>query len=118
MRVLREAWRPKLTGDYLRIRRSPNGATEILYVSGELDMGSGPTLEGTMAAAAEVAQNGEICLDLRGLSFIDSSGARTLCNIHRTAEARGQRVIYASPQPQVRHVLELLELDKVLHLTP
>jgi anti-anti-sigma factor len=106
-----------VTGDYFWIRRAPNGATEILSVSGELDLGSVPALERAMAAVAEVAENGEICLDLSGLSFVDSTGAEALCKIHRTAEARGQRIIYASPQPQVRKVLELLGLDKVLRLT-
>lgn len=107
-----------MTDDYLRIRLAPNGATEVLYVSGELDMGSAATLERAVTAGASVAQNGEICLDLRGLSFVDSSGARALCNIQRVVEARGQHVIYASPQPQVRKVLDLLGLDKVLTITP
>jgi anti-sigma B factor antagonist len=106
-----------VTGDYFWIRRAPNGATEILHVSGELDLGSVPTLKRAVAAVAEVAQNGEICLDLSGLAFVDSTGAKALCNIHQTAEARGQRIIYASPQPQVRKVLELLGLDTVLRLT-
>ena len=107
-----------MTDDYLRIRRAPNGATEILYVSGELDIGSAETLERAVAAGASVAQDGEICLDLKGLSFLDSSGARTLCNIQDALKARGQRVTYASPQPQVRKVLELLCLDQVLRITP
>jgi STAS domain len=38
-----------------------------------------------------------ICLDLRGLTFIDSTGARTMWNMHRTAESHGRRLVYASP---------------------
>jgi hypothetical protein len=41
-----------MTGDYLRIRRAPNGETEIVHVSGELDIGSAPILERATAAEA------------------------------------------------------------------
>jgi hypothetical protein len=33
-----------MTGGYLRVQREPNGAAEILYVGGELDICSGPIL--------------------------------------------------------------------------
>jgi anti-sigma B factor antagonist len=107
-----------MTDDYLRIRRAPNGEAEILHVGGELDIGSAPILERALAAEASIARNGVIYIDLRGLSFIDSTGARTMWNMHQTAEAHGQRLIYASAGPQVRQVLGLLGLDETLNLTP
>jgi anti-sigma B factor antagonist len=41
---------------------------------GELDLGSAPQLERALAAAGD----GEVLLDLRGLTFMDSTGVRVL----------------------------------------
>jgi anti-sigma B factor antagonist len=107
----------KKTGDYLQVRQVPNGETDILYVDGELDVGSGPTLEDAVTEAARLARNGEIWLDLGGLTFVDASGANTLLALSKTLESCGQRVICAGPTPQVHSVLKILGLDEVLNIT-
>jgi anti-anti-sigma factor len=105
-----------MTGDYLHVRRAPNGETEILHVSGVLDIRSVPILERAVAAEAEGAQTGVTCLDLRGLTFIDSTGARMLLRVHNAAQSRGQRLFFASPRRNVRVVLEILGLDQALQV--
>jgi anti-anti-sigma factor len=59
------------------IQENAEGDRYTLILGGELDLASAPTLD---AAAARLCANGasEIVFDLGGLSFIDSTGLRTI----------------------------------------
>jgi anti-sigma B factor antagonist len=63
-------------GDF-SIQEHAEGDHHTVVLAGELDLASAPALE---AATARLCANGtsEIVVDLRGLSFIDSTGLRTI----------------------------------------
>ena len=56
----------------------------------------------------------EFWLDLSGLTFMDSTGARAIMHAHNRAASLGSRVVILSPTPAVRRVLELMGLDRVM----
>jgi anti-anti-sigma factor len=89
------------------------GTAGVLRVQGRL----------TMAAAGELkaAVDGEIAagrtlvvVDLAGTTFLDSSGLGALVGGLRAARAAGGDLRIAHVGPQVRTVLELTTMDRVL----
>jgi anti-anti-sigma factor len=97
----------------LRTRVSRYGPVQTLYASGELDIASGPVLERAVARALD-GQGGEFHLDLGGLTFMDSSGAKALLSAHNRVESLGRRLVIVSPSGPVRRVLALMALEQVL----
>lgn len=95
----------------LRFTRSATAAT--LYVAGELDVATVPTLERAVAGALD-EQGGEFRLDLSALTFMDSTGARALLQIHQRVELLGRRLVVVSPTEAVRRVFELMGLSDIL----
>jgi anti-sigma B factor antagonist len=81
-----------------------------LVLHGELDMASTPRFDEHAATALATADL-PIVVDLRGLSFIDSSGIRALLRLH--AGARTQISFIPGPAP-VQRVFELASLTAVL----
>jgi anti-anti-sigma factor len=97
----------------LRTQLGRNGAPLTLFVTGELDIASGPVLEHAVARVLD-GQGEDFRLDLSALVFMDSTGARSLLRVHNRLEALGRRLVLVSPTPPVRRVLELLGLDKLI----
>lgn len=87
-------------------------STSIVVVSGELDVGSAPTLLryllDLMTGPIET-----ITLDLHDLSFIDSSGLKALTAARADAEAAGITLTLRDVAAQPRRVLELTGLDEL-----
>jgi anti-anti-sigma factor len=78
-------------------------------LSGELDMAYTKALAD--AVAPLVAQPGDVIVDLRALSFIDSSGLLALL---RTADlVTNGNLVLRKPSESVRRVLDLVELADV-----
>ena len=97
----------------LRFRLGQNGTAETLYVAGELDVASAPALEHAVTRALD-GQGGAFRLDLRGLTFMDSTGARSLLHVHNRIEMLGRRLVVVAPTRAVCRVLELMGLDQVI----
>jgi ABC-type transporter Mla MlaB component len=70
----------------LRFRLGQDGAAQTLHVSGELDIASAPALEPTVAGIMD-GQDGEFCLDVSALTFMDST-ARVPCCMSTTESSR------------------------------
>jgi len=94
-----------------------NGRDTVLTVSGELDRDVTHVIEeaGEAALASGVER---LVLDLRGLTFCDSSGLRILVQLHRLAEGRGVSLRLAEVHPPVSTVVEVVNLDRMLALYP
>jgi stage II sporulation protein AA (anti-sigma F factor antagonist) len=100
-------------GGLLRFRFARNGTAETLYVTGELDMATGPALERTVAGTLD-GQGGEFRLDISALTFMDSTGANALLRVQERVESLGRRLVVVSPTGAVRRVFELMGLYGVL----
>ena len=77
---------------------------DTVVVSGDIDMAGGPLLD---AALAHRDDDRPVILDLAGVSFIDSSGLRSLLDAARRAHGRGTDVVLRSIGPEVARLLEL-----------
>jgi anti-sigma B factor antagonist len=93
------------------VRRDDAVAT--VTVSGELDLATVPRLSGTVAEHSHARL---LVLDLTAVTFIDSTGVRTLLDADRACADSGSRLVVLAGDGPVRRLLELCELDGRLAL--
>ena len=97
----------------LRVVR--NGRSTRIAPCGELDIATTPELEQALADATADAAT-EIVLDLRELTFMDSSGLRALAEANtRAGESGVELSIWRGPR-QIERVLEISGLGTLLPL--
>jgi len=91
--------------DTLNVTVAPDGA---IIASGDIDVAGGPVLE-TVLLEQEGQSDGDgsIVVDLTGVTFIDSSGLRSLLSASRRAGERSAKVVLRSPSSSVRRLLEI-----------
>jgi anti-anti-sigma factor len=66
---------------------SKDGSARIL-VRGELDLAGAPELDAALASI-DGARGSDLVLDLTGVTFIDSSGIRSVLDAYHRSRARG-----------------------------
>lgn len=84
---------------------------------GELDLATAPELEEQVLAA--VREGGRsVVLDLRELTFMDSTGVRTIVAAHQVAEQTGHGLTVVRPprDSAVSRVIEISGIDEALGL--
>lgn len=89
------------------------GGIAILKLEGKLNMVSAPHLRQEVQSAV-AAGNIRVAIDLTAVDFIDSSGLGALINGLKSARQSGGELRIANPSEQVRLVLELTNMDRVL----
>jgi anti-anti-sigma factor len=90
----------------LEIAVSDSGAVRLLRLTGELDMAGADQFE-RLLAADQTSEAETFVLDMRELSFIDSSGLRALIMADRRVRAEGRRFIVVRGPDRVNQVLEM-----------
>jgi len=76
---------------------------------GELDLASAPTLTATLRRLC--ARGEQVLLDLDGVVFIDMSGLRVVVAAAQDASRDGWTFQATRGSPQVRRLVELVEID-------
>jgi anti-sigma B factor antagonist len=92
------------------------GAHTVVGVTGEVDVAGAPVLRDTLLALVNRGAD-SLVVDLRGVTFIDSTGVGSLLRIFHRQGLLGGRVHFVVDQPSVRRVFDLMQLSKRLHLT-
>ena len=84
---------------------------------GELDLATAPEVEEKVLAAVRTGDT-QVVIDLRQLTFMDSTGVRTIVAAHKAAEESGAelRVIRPSADNPVSRVIEISGIDEALGL--
>ena len=85
------------------------GEAAIVTVSGELDLASAPHLDERLRACEDGTHT--VLVDLRGLTFMDSSGLRVILAADARARSRGGRLLLVPGPPGVQRVFQLTLLD-------
>lgn len=104
-----------MTDQYLSVDLEPSEAEVVLRVSGEIDMGSAPSLLAAQRDANDSKQSVTV-VDLSRVGFIDSTGISALITMHQDLEARGKALVLRGATGTVRRVLEISGLDKILKI--
>lgn len=79
--------------------------------SGELDLATAPLLIAALRAHDGCPQ---VVIDLRGLSFMDSSGLRLLVSEQARAQEEGYELSLVRGGPEIARLLRLTRLDEQL----
>src|SRR5689334_20210272 len=95
-------------------RQQSNGSVRIV-VRGELDMETGPRAEEELRRA-ENDGPGVLVLDLRDVSFFDSTGLQLVLDADVRAREEGRTFIVALGDGEPRRILELAEVADRLNL--
>ena len=90
----------------LRLARRSEGTRHTLSLTGELDLSTVAEL-GEMIEQACSEGAVELVLDLRELSFMDSTGLSAILTAKERCDAHGCALLLTTPQPNVRRLLEL-----------
>jgi anti-sigma B factor antagonist len=99
------------------VRISSEGTeTVVLAVSGEVDLGTAPSLEEAVTTAVSTAGAQAVRIDLAAVSFMDSTGLRVLLSGRQAAEQRGIAFSVANPQPHLLKVMRVTGIDGLLGL--
>ena len=77
-------------------------------LTGEMDLASKEAFND--ALVLEIDQDGDLTLDLSGLTFIDSTGVQALIKAAENLHERG-RLILRSPGKNVLRVFDLMRMD-------
>jgi anti-sigma B factor antagonist len=84
-------------------------------LAGELDLATAPKLEDELRRV-EGANPQLIALDLRPLTFMDSSGLRALLAADARAKDAGRRLVLVRGDERVQRVLRITRLDERLEI--
>lgn len=99
----------------MNITQKQQDEIQILEVSGELDFHSTPQLREKMQEMAD-KQQGKIVVNLKQVSYIDSSGLATFVELLQKVKRYNGKLILADLAPAVRGVFEIAKLDSVFEL--
>jgi len=92
--------------------------TLIVRLNGDLDLGIADHLRSTLDEALDNQPVRNIILNLAGVSFIDSSVLGVLLGRYKRVMKTGGKVCIVEPQPQVRKILELSGLLRIMDEFP
>lgn len=98
---------------YLTIEVTSTPDAHTIVLTGEVDLLGTPQIEAALKNA--YAANAElIVIDLRNLTFIDSSGLHALATAHELSRARGQELRILPGPANVQRLFELTGMSEVL----
>jgi anti-sigma B factor antagonist len=92
----------------------PSGHEVVLHLTGEVDLATVTTLDATLMTA--MIAGSRLVVDMAGVVFFDSSGARVLRLAAERARESGAAVVIRNPRPIDRKVFALLGLETVLDI--
>ena len=98
----------------LSLRVQPHGEAVLVRATGELDLSAAEAFESQLEE--ELARDGAIVvLDLSGVTFLDSTGLRTLLRIAEEDARSGSRLsIRRELSPPVQRLLDLTRIEQQL----
>lgn len=99
----------------MEVKREKVGDVAVLAISGSVDIYSSPELRGELKATLE-KRTPRVVVDLKGVTFVDSSGLATLIEaLQKTNEYQGKLVLCSLGTP-VLAVFQLANLDTIFDI--
>lgn len=86
-----------------------------VMLSGDLDLSTAKRAEQAIEEA-ERSGSPTVVIDLRGLSFMDSTGLRVIVSADKRAKRSGKRAVIVQGPAPVRRVFEITRLDERLDI--
>jgi anti-anti-sigma factor len=84
-------------------------------VAGEIDLATADIFRSTIDAALH-GSDGDVVIDLGGVTFLGSPGLHALVRTQRELERDARRMVIICPPGSARRIIEVCGLDGTLHL--
>lgn len=110
-RPVRHAPRSTVSGTVHRIRVESDSGVSLVVVEGEVDAFAAPDLDG---ALEEAGSRGDVVVDLRRVSFMDSTALGLVARAVRVYGEAGRRARVVLPGGAARRIFEITALDRAL----
>jgi len=91
--------------------------SKVIPLEGEIDLHISPRIATTLNAALK-AKPRNLVIDMRNVSYIDSSGLAVLIEAMQKVEKYGGRFALAGLQENVKPIFEIARLDQVFRIYP
>ena len=105
---------PLRTRHHLAVEERQDGDRCVLMPAGELDLFTVPDLTRALRTCERRART--LVLDLSRVRFLDSAGIGLLLAQHRRAQKGGTSFSITNPHGEVRRVLEISGVERVLSI--
>lgn len=90
------------------------GQALLATLKGELDLHTSPQFKTEVEAVlAKHPQIKHLVLDLKDISFIDSSGLGVILGRYRELEPKGGKLFFVQANPQVKRILQFSGFQKI-----
>lgn len=99
------------------VRPHRDDTTVILYVQGDLDVLTAPTL-GTHLDVALSGAPKMLIVDITGVGFLSSAGISMLVETHRLTERAGISLRVVAEGPATARPLRMMNIDEIIDLYP
>ena len=86
----------------------------ILALDGEIDLVSAVAVRAKLAAIIEQTRHQRVVVDLRDVTFMDSSGIGALLSAYRPLRLQQRELLVADPQPIVARVLAIANFERIV----
>ena len=100
----------------LSLRVSSDGDCVTVALAGELDLATTPEFERELDGLVQ-SRVQRLLLDLRGVSFMDSTGLAAIGRAHQLADAQGWELMLRRGPDQVQRLFRLTGLEDRLTFT-
>jgi anti-sigma B factor antagonist len=97
----------------MSVRTRTVGEIPLVALAGELDISTAPDVDRELTKV-ERQQPHTVVVDLRELTFIDSTGLRTILSAHARCRQYGGRLVIVPGPPAVHRVFSISLLDQRL----
>ena len=86
-------------------------------VSGEIDASTVPEFSNAIQALFDAgdSQSVDVVVDMADVTFIDSSGLRSIIRAHHHADSTGKRLVILNPSAVVSRLIDLSGLNDLFH---
>jgi anti-sigma B factor antagonist len=95
----------------------PSGPHSVVAVTGEIDVTSASVLRDRLLALLNRGAD-SLVVDLRGVTFVDSTGAGSLLRVFHRQGLLGGSIHFVADHAPVLRVFDLMQLTRRLHVTP
>jgi anti-sigma B factor antagonist len=82
-------------------------------LAGEIDISNAHQLQQKLESAYQT-RPADLCLDLGGLGYIDSTGLGVIIAVYGNIKKNGHKMVVVNPRDNVKKLLRVSRLDKVL----
>ena len=96
------------------MKHTLRGDTVTVFLTGELDHHSAKDIRAELEALIANPRVKHLVLDLKGLTFMDSSGIGVVLGRYKTLSQRGGMVAVREPGPHVNQIFRLSGLYQIV----